>query len=127
MANLPPDPPHHFAAREAAIRRQAEDVHYAGQGYLVPVISSQSNMPRFALTDAQGSILAFVSPRPGLNPRRYQRREVGIVGRETTRTDDQSPHLVAERVVVLDRRSRRAGGSTAPSGVSEMHAGHRQI
>ena len=75
--------PNHFAAREAAIRRQAEDVHYAGQGYLVPVISSQPNMPRFALTDAQGSILAFVSPRPGLNLRRYQRREVGIVGRET--------------------------------------------
>ncbi len=106
MANVPPDPPNHFLARQAAIRRQAEDPHFAGEGYLVPVIASQPNLPQFALTDSQGSILAFVSPRPGLNLRRYQRREVGIVGRETARTDEQAPHILADRVVVLDRRRR---------------------
>jgi hypothetical protein len=104
--NLPPDPPNTFVARQAAIKRQALQARYAGQGWLVPVFSSRSDLPRFALTDAQGTILAFVSARPGLNLRRYQRREVGIVGRETARRDDSAPHLLADRVVVLDRLRR---------------------
>jgi hypothetical protein len=103
VADLPPDPPNQFLARQAAIRRQAERVHYAGQGWLVPVLSSHPHLPRFALTDREGSIQAFVSPRPGLNLRRFMRREVGIVGRETSRLDEAAPHLLAERVVVLDR------------------------
>jgi hypothetical protein len=78
-------------------------VHYAGQGWLVPVLTAHPHLPRFALTDRAGAIRAFVSPRAGLNLRRYLRQEVGIVGRETARTDDTAPHLLAERVVMLDR------------------------
>jgi hypothetical protein len=90
-------------AREAAIRRQADNVHYAGQGWLVPVLSAHTHLPRFALADRAGSIQAFVTPRPGLNLRRYLRQEVGIVGRETVSIDNTAPHLIADRVVVLDR------------------------
>ncbi len=77
---------------------------YAGQGWLVPVLTSRTDLPRFALTDAQGQILHFVTPAPGLNLRRYLRQQVGIVGSSRAgRTGEPGP-LLAERVVVLDRR-----------------------
>jgi hypothetical protein len=109
---LPAESPHPFVTPAPPVipsTPQSQSVpksHYAGQGWLVPVISSLPNLPRFALTDRQGTIRAFVSARPGLNLRRYERREVGIVGRETRSTDDQAPHLLADRVVVLDRHRR---------------------
>lgn len=77
---------------------------YAGQGWLVPVLTSRTDLPRFALTDAQGQILHFVTPVNGLNLRRYLRQQVGIVGSSRAgRTGEPGP-LLAERVVVLERR-----------------------
>jgi hypothetical protein len=56
--------------------------------------------------DADGLPLAFVSPAPGLNLRRYIDHEIGIVGESSfsvSLNDKQYPHVVAHRVVELAR------------------------
>jgi hypothetical protein len=80
---------------------------FAGHGWLIPVITSRSDLPRFALTDDKGQILHFVSSQPGLNLRRYVRKKVGIVGTPGGTSATNRPHLVASRVVLLDRHTRR--------------------
>lgn len=79
---------------------------YAGQGWLVPVVTGRADVPQFALTDDAGNVRFFVSPVPGLNLRRYQRQEVGIIGRPLGASQETASHLVAERVVLLRRHSR---------------------
>ena len=76
---------------------------YVGSGHLMPVYTTRSDLPRYALTDEAGRISAFVSPKSGLNVNRYLRHQVGIVGEESHINRTGSPHLLAERVVVLDR------------------------
>jgi len=75
---------------------------YDGVGYLMPTISRRDNAPRYALTDIEGRILHLVSPAPGMNLHRYLRKEVGIVGQRGYHTELHTPHLTAERVIVLD-------------------------
>lgn len=75
---------------------------YDGVGYLMPTVSQRDNAPRYALTDIEGRILHLVSPSPGMNLHRYLRKEVGIVGQRGYHTELHTPHLTAERVIVLD-------------------------
>src|SRR5690606_34913556 len=82
---------------------QAQAVTYNGEGWLMPVYTSRTDVPAFALTDDDGRILQFVSAGPGLNLRRYQRRRVGILGKEGYLAALRKPHLTAERVVLIDR------------------------
>lgn len=79
---------------------------FSGRGWLVPVLTARPDLPRFALTDAQGRILHFVSPSPGINLRRYMRQEVGIVGPSQPGRSGEANRLVADRVVVLNRQQR---------------------
>jgi hypothetical protein len=79
---------------------------FSGRGWLVPVLTARPDLPRFALTDAQGRILHFVSPSPGINLRRYMRQEVGIVGPSQPGRTGEADRLVADRVVVLNRQQR---------------------
>lgn len=71
------------------------------EGYLVQVYSARPNAPPFALTDRTGETIAYISPAPGLNLRRYLNEAVGIVGRTGYLTGLDTPHLIAERVVKL--------------------------
>jgi hypothetical protein len=76
-------PPAVSAAAETAAS-DAAGVKYDGSGWLVPVHSTTGTAPPFALLDAQGEVLGYVSPTPGLNLQRYLRKQVGIFGlRET--------------------------------------------
>ena len=84
------------------IRRNVQDP-YAGSGTLMPVHSSRGDIPQFALTDENGSIQAFVSAKAGLNLGRYAGKRVGIVGDENRGNSVGSRHLLADRVVLLDR------------------------
>lgn len=88
-----------------ATRRTVEEVRYDAQGWLKEVVSRQANRPPapYAVVDAQGRPVCFVSPAPGLNLHRYLNRQVGLFGRRGWLTELQKPHLVAERVVELDR------------------------
>lgn len=77
---------------------------FDGSGWLMPVITRRSDVPRYALTDIQGHILQFVSPTPGLNLQRYLRKQVGIQGRSEMLPKLAKNHLTADRIVVLNRR-----------------------
>ncbi len=86
--------------------KTANDVQYDGSGWLVPVHSATGTAPPFALLDAQGEVMGYVSPTPGLNLQRYVRKQVGIFGQRGYVPSLNKPHVTAERIVDLDRHLR---------------------
>jgi hypothetical protein len=48
--------------------------------------------------------VAFVTPGPGINLRRYENKPVGIYGKRGMIEALKKPHLVAERVIELSTR-----------------------
>lgn len=77
------------------------DTPYVAEGWLMPVASLQRPAPPFVVMDAEGQPIAFVTPAPGLNLRRYIDRRVGIIGQPSFTVLDK-PHVIAHRVVLLD-------------------------
>ena len=82
------------------------DPKYDGQGWLQPVVSKNKPAAPYALVDADGKPLCFVSPSPGLNLNRYVNRQVGLYGRRGYLEALKTPHVTAERVIDLDRQWR---------------------
>ncbi|UUO05415.1 hypothetical protein M4951_18790 [Blastopirellula sp. J2-11] len=89
------------------------DPRFDGEGWLMPVIKRASSAknsarytPPFALTDADGNVLQFVTPSPGINLRRYQKQKVGLYGQVSATKEFTRPHLTAHRVVVLSRHEK---------------------
>lgn len=107
MPSRPLTPVSAVASGEVAAqtRRTVEEVRYDAQGWLKEVVSRQSNKPPapYAVVDAQGRPVCFVSPTPGLNLHRYVNRQVGLLGRRGWLAELQKPHLLVERVIELDR------------------------
>lgn len=98
----------------ASFKKDGVDPRYDGKGWLMPVITRASSTrnpnqytPPFALTDAQGNVLQFVSPSPGLNLRRYARMQVGIYGQISPLDQYTKQHLTAHRIVVLSRHEKK--------------------
>lgn len=85
---------------------------YDGEGWLMPVVTRDRQVPRFALLDREGTVKCYVSPAPGLNLHRYLKQEVGVIGRRETVTHLDAPHITAQRVVSLNRH-RLATGPTS--------------
>lgn len=79
---------------------------YDGKGWLMPVQSLKQPAPPFALLDADGRILKFVSPAPGLNLRRYIKKEIGVIGKRGYVDSLDMAHVTADRIVELDRHRR---------------------
>jgi hypothetical protein len=107
---LPPDdvigtatPQAEPAGTEPAI---APAVDFDGSGWLVPVHATRGTVPPYALLDAQGDVLQYVSPTPGLNLQRYLRKQVGVFGQRGQVRSLNKPHVTAERVVDLTRHLR---------------------
>jgi hypothetical protein len=84
----------------------ARDPRFDGTGWLLPVHSTQHTAPPYALLDGEGRIMQFVSPAPGLNLHRYLRKEIGVYGERAYAPSLAKPHVVAHRVVELDRHRR---------------------
>ncbi len=88
-----------------------EESIYDGRGFLKeletnrPGKQASGGLPPFALTDESGKIIQLVSPTPGLNLRRYVGKEVGLFGKRSRLAPYKQPHVVASRVVTLDRIS----------------------
>lgn len=70
----------------------------------MPVFSSRSGVPQYALTDREGHIFQYVQAQPGLNLRPYLRQEVGVIGQKRFAPDLEKPVLTAEQITVLNRR-----------------------
>ena len=69
----------------------------------MPVLTNRSDVPRYVLTDDQGQVLQFVTPQPGLNLSRYERTKIGVFGRRGYIPSLNQPHLMAERIISLDK------------------------
>ncbi|GIW94702.1 MAG: hypothetical protein KatS3mg110_2743 [Pirellulaceae bacterium] len=87
---------------------RATDSPYVVEGWLMPVARLASSAPPYAVMDDDGQPLAFVTPVPGLNLRRYVDQRVGIVGERSFAVLGQS-HVIAHRAVLLDRHANRGG------------------
>jgi hypothetical protein len=99
---LPNDPL--LAARTAnASALSPAAPRYDGVGLLQPVLSrdGQNNIAPYAIVDSDGNPVAFVTPGPGMNLRRYENKPVGIYGKRGIIEALRKPHLVAERVIDL--------------------------
>jgi len=84
------------------------DPRYDAQGVLKPVVSRKGDTPAapFAVVDADGQPLCFITPSPGLNLNRYLNKQVGMYGRRGYLEELKKPYLTAERVIELDGRWR---------------------
>jgi hypothetical protein len=82
------------------------DPRFDGVGWLYPVHSRNQASPPYALLDANGAILQFVSPAPGFNLHRYLRKEIGVFGQRAISARLDKPHVTAERVVSFKRHRR---------------------
>jgi hypothetical protein len=77
--------------------------NYDGTGWLMPVVTDRNDMPKYVLTDSKGDILQFVSPSPGLNLKEYETKQVGIIGSKNRLKETNQPHIVADRVITLEK------------------------
>ena len=82
------------------------DPRFDGAGWLFPVHSRNQASPPYALLDADGTILQFISPAPGLNLHRYLQKEIGVFGQQAVIASLDKPHVTAQRVVSLKRHRR---------------------
>ena len=80
---------------------------FDGTGWLLPVHSTKRVAPPYALLDDNGKVLQYVTPAPGLNLHRYERRRVGLYGQKTQTRSLNAPHLTAHRLVDLERHARK--------------------
>lgn len=92
------------AARKAALEA-ATAPKYDGSGYLTAV-RAQKPLAPYALLDERGNHLYYVTPVPGFNLREYEDRKVGIFGKRGYLPSAKAAHLLAERVVDLDKQVR---------------------
>jgi SH3-like domain-containing protein len=92
------------AARKAALEA-ATAPQYDGTGYLTPV-RAQKPLAPYALLDKEGKRVCYVTPVPGFNLRPYENHQIGVFGKRGYMPDANSPHLLAERVVDLDKQAR---------------------
>lgn len=84
----------------------ADDIRYDGSGWLVPVHSTKRVAPPYALLDAEGNVIQYVSPVPGFNLHRYVRKQVGVFGQRGYIPSLKKQHVTAQRIVELDRHFR---------------------
>jgi hypothetical protein len=78
---------------------------YDAKGWLKPVVSRNKPAAPYAIVDEDGKPLCFVTPSPGLNIARYANKEVGLFGKRGYIEALKTPHVVAERVIDLERHA----------------------
>lgn len=95
-------------ANSAAVAAQSvappavDTTKFDGVGRLTPVHSRRPGAPRFALTDAKGNVLTFVTPEAELPLANYVGRVIGLTGQRGYMPQLGKPHLTAKRITELD-------------------------
>ena len=72
-------------------------------GVLIVVKTRRSDIPKYALTNRSGEIVKFVSANNGTNLAHLVNKEVGVLGTNGFIRKLNRPHVVADRVFVLQR------------------------
>jgi hypothetical protein len=76
---------------------------YDAEGWLTAVKSSTKLVAPYALVDAEGKRICFVSPAPGLSVSSHVDKRVGLYGKRGLIPDLNEPHVLASKVVDLDK------------------------
>jgi uncharacterized protein YgiM (DUF1202 family) len=76
---------------------------YDAEGWLTAVKSSTKLVAPYALVDAEGKRICFVSPAPGLGVSSHLDKRVGLYGKRGLIPELNEPHVLASRVVDLDK------------------------
>ena len=80
---------------------------YDAQGWLNELVRNRGSLDStYVLQDANGQITHHVQPAPGLNLHRYLRSKVGIIGPRGFNQRLSLDHVVAERIIVLQKPAR---------------------
>ncbi|TWU67575.1 hypothetical protein [Crateriforma conspicua] len=72
-------------------------------GKLVQVYSARANHPPFAVQDNTGKTLAYATPSPGYNLRRYLNQEIRVTGNHGYLSGLRTPHVLVTRAVRVMR------------------------
>ncbi len=75
---------------------------YDGVGTLTRVSSPRTGAPQYALLDEYGRVRYYVTPGPGMNLRYYLGRQVGINGTRGYMPEQQTNHLMAQHINLID-------------------------
>ena len=75
---------------------------YDAEGQLARVPEPAPGGPQYAILDASGKILCYVSPAPGVNLRSYIGHEVGITGVRGYMPEQRATHIMARHVSVVE-------------------------
>ncbi|MCE9557067.1 MAG: hypothetical protein K8T91_27280 [Planctomycetes bacterium] len=89
-------------AAESVAPVAADTTKFDGVGRLTPVHSRRPGAPRFALTDAKGNVVTFVTPEAELPLANYVGRVIGLTGQRGYMPQLGKPHLTAKRITELD-------------------------
>lgn len=75
---------------------------YDAMGTLRPVVSKRPAAPQYALVDAEGKIVSFVTASPEMNLGPLIGKRVGVSGQRGFMPEYQQQHLTASRVTPVD-------------------------
>ena len=78
------------------------DGRFDGVGRLTEVVSRKPGAPRYALSNAEGEVLCYVTPTPGVNLHNYVGRQVGVVGTRGYMPEQHAGHIMARHVTPLE-------------------------
>jgi hypothetical protein len=78
------------------------DARFDARGQLVRVRATTAGGPQYAILDAEGKILCYVSPAPGVNLQSFVGRVVGINGIVGYMPQQRASHVVARHVSPVD-------------------------
>jgi uncharacterized protein YgiM (DUF1202 family) len=84
-------------------RRVLSDAsRFDGVGRLMPVGTRKVGAPQFALVDAAGAVVVYLTPAPGVNLQAYRGKQIGVSGPRNFMADLQKQHINVQRVTELD-------------------------
>jgi hypothetical protein len=94
-------------ATDASGASGAASSPYDAVGILRPVVSRRPGAPQFALVNAQGQVITFVTPAPDVNLQPYVGQRIGVTGSRGYIPEFRRAHVTAGRVSPLNERMLR--------------------
>lgn len=88
----------------APVTGNAPNSPYDAVGILRPVVSKRPGAPQFALVNAQGQVLTFITPTPDVNLQPFVGQQIGVTGSRGYIPEFRRAHVTAARVSPLNDR-----------------------
>jgi hypothetical protein len=86
------------------ITGNATNSPYDAVGILRPVVSKRPGAPQFALVNAQGQVLTFITPTPDVNLQPFVGQQIGVTGSRGYIPEFRRAHVTAARVTPVNDR-----------------------